>query len=108
MITDISTFTNTDEFGTSITWTPSGGLAQTPFDAILDENVLHGDPHQDQGVKQPDAAINAATTDLSGIGIDDGILANSVKYQAMGAAYPDENKSGMSFVSLRLLYDTMI
>ena len=63
VIDDISTFTNTNEFGTSIIWTPKGGVAQPAFDVILNENVLHGDPQQDQGVEQPDARIMAATTD---------------------------------------------
>lgn len=105
---DISTFTNDDEFGTSIIWTPKGDIAQTPFDAILNENILHGDPQQDQGVVQPDAFLYGADTFLSGIKENDGILGRSINYEAIGAAYQDEEKSGMSFVQLRLSEDTRI
>jgi len=108
IISDISTFTNTDEFGTSVIWTPKGGIAQPAFDAILNEIILHGDPNQDQGVVQPDASINAATTDLSGIKEGDNISANSVNYETFGAAYLDLEKSGMSFVDLRLVNETLI
>jgi hypothetical protein len=108
VLSDLDVFFDEDEFADVVVWTPKGGVAQPSFNAIVDETILHGDDEQNLDVVPENIVVQAKTSDVSLVKLGDNffitfsLIGVSTNYEVINNPYPDDEKSGVSIIDVRL------